>query len=151
MLEVTCSGSPFDIGHAHGKQARIPIARCVAFYTSLFEQKCNMSWESVHAFALQYSSYLLLRWPDYYEEMRGISEGAGVQLEDILALNVRTEIAFGNFSSSANDGCTALSWKDEGGSFLGQNWDWNHQLVYACFCVVSKVMLILTTAGRRRT
>lgn len=88
-----------------------------------------MSWSSVHAFARQYQPYLLSQWPDYVEEMKGVAEGAGVRFEDILALNVRTEIAFGNFSSSANDGCTALSWKDAGVSLLGQNWDWNIQLV----------------------
>jgi hypothetical protein len=61
--------------------------------------------------------------------MKGIAEGAGVKYEDILALNVRTEIAFGSFVS---DGCTALSWLDktkgEGKgqkSYLGQNWDWD--------------------------
>lgn len=41
-------------------------------------------------------------------------------LPDILAINVRTEIAFGLFS----DGCTALSWTTEDESFLAQNWDW---------------------------
>jgi len=50
----------------------------------------------------------------------GISEGAGVSLSDIIAINVRTEIAFGMFS----DGCTALGWKTRDGSFLAQNWDW---------------------------
>ncbi|OAP64884.1 hypothetical protein AYL99_00856 [Fonsecaea erecta] len=39
---------------------------------------------------------------------------------DIVALNVRTEIAFGLFS----DGCTSLSWKTGRHTFLGQNWDW---------------------------
>jgi len=51
--------------------------------------------------------------------MRGISEGAGRDLLDIVALNVRTEINFGLFS----DGCTALSWQTEGHAWLGQNWD----------------------------
>jgi hypothetical protein len=49
----------------------------------------------------------------------GIADGSGTELLDIIALNVRTEIAFGQFS----DGCTSLSWKTEKRSFLGQNWD----------------------------
>jgi isopenicillin-N N-acyltransferase-like protein len=52
--------------------------------------------------------------------MRGIAEGAGVKLLDIVALNVRTEINFGLFS----DGCTSLAWHTENRAFLGQNWDW---------------------------
>ncbi|KIY00159.1 uncharacterized protein Z520_03844 [Fonsecaea multimorphosa CBS 102226] len=39
---------------------------------------------------------------------------------DVVALNVRTEIAFGLFS----DGCTSLSWKTGRHAFLAQNWDW---------------------------
>ena len=58
----------------------------------------------------------------------GLADGAGVELADILACNVRTEIAFGLFS----DGCTALSWltppssttSAKGTSWLAQNWDW---------------------------
>jgi len=53
--------------------------------------------------------------------MEGIAKGVGRDYADILALNVRTEIAFGGFS----DGCTAVSWKREGRSLLGQNWDWD--------------------------
>ncbi|KAL8963843.1 MAG: hypothetical protein Q9183_004911, partial [Haloplaca sp. 2 TL-2023] len=52
-----------------------------------------------------------------------VAEGAGVSLSSILALNVRTEIAFGMFA----DGCTALAWKSSSGSFLAQNWDWQQE------------------------
>ena len=41
----------------------------------------------------------------------------------ILALNVRTEIAFG----LARDGCTALYRKTDSSSFLAQNWDWQEE------------------------
>lgn len=51
---------------------------------------------------------------------KGVAEGAGVRFEDILALNVRTEIAFGMYQS---DGCTSFSWKKGKESFLSQNWD----------------------------
>lgn len=61
------------------------------------------------------------RWPDYLSEIRGIADGTDLGVEDIIAINVRTEIAFGLFS----DGCTALSWKSSGNSWLAQNWDWN--------------------------
>lgn len=76
------------------------------------------------------------KWPAYLQEMsgscypssmrprliclfEGIATGAGVDLADILAINVRTEITFGLFS----DGCTALSWLTDDASFLAQNWD----------------------------
>ena len=58
-------------------------------------------------------------WPAFHEEMRGIADGSGNQLLDIVALNVRTEINFGLFS----DGCTSLSWNTEKRAYLAQNWD----------------------------
>lgn len=57
------------------------------------------------------------------QEMQGIADGAGVDFYDILALNVRTEIAYGMYS----DGCTAFAWKTKDSSFLAQNWDWSHE------------------------
>ena len=59
------------------------------------------------------------KWPAYHEEMQGIADGAGRELLDIVALNVRTEINFGLFS----DGCTALAWHTEKHAWLAQNWD----------------------------
>lgn len=49
-----------------------------------------------------------------------MADGAGVDLDSIVALNVRTEIAYGMLS----DGCTAFTWKTSDDSFIGQNWDW---------------------------
>jgi hypothetical protein len=51
--------------------------------------------------------------------MRGLADGSGKELLDILAINVRTEINFGLFS----DGCTALGWQTEKRAWLAQNWD----------------------------
>jgi isopenicillin-N N-acyltransferase-like protein len=59
------------------------------------------------------------KWPAYHEEMQGIADGAGRELLEIVALNVRTEINFGLFS----DGCTALAWHTEEHAWLAQNWD----------------------------
>ena len=41
----------------------------------------------------------------------------------ILAMNVRTEIAYG----LAKDGCTAVFWKTDTSSLLAQNWDWQEE------------------------
>lgn len=53
----------------------------------------------------------------------GISHGAHLPILSILALNVRTEIAYGMF----DDGCTALSWRTKDSNFLAQNWDWQQE------------------------
>lgn len=53
----------------------------------------------------------------------GIASGADVPYISILALNVRTEIAYG----MSKDGCTALFWRNEQSAFLAQNWDWQEE------------------------
>jgi isopenicillin-N N-acyltransferase like protein len=126
LLQVTATGTPSQIGFSHGQAATLPISRSITFYTTLFAIKCSMSWPAVRSFALQYHPFLSTHFPQYVEEMEGIVRGAGKEYADILALNVRTEIAFGAFS----DGCTAVSLKslNEGNnnkSYLGQNWDWD--------------------------
>jgi isopenicillin-N N-acyltransferase-like protein len=72
--------------------------------------------------------------PEYVEEMQGLADGAGLDLESIVALNVRTEIAYG--MSTDADGCTAFAWKTPGGeSFLGQNWDWSPRQIPNVVCL----------------
>ena len=121
MLEVFCKGTPQEVGYRHGSTAKLEISRSITFYKALFQSKCKMDWEEVKDFAMKYELYLQQSFPQYVLEMQGVANGAGVTYPDILALNVRTEVAFGNF----NDGCTAFSWKGAKISILAQNWDWN--------------------------
>ncbi|KAF2714570.1 peptidase C45 acyl-coenzyme A:6-aminopenicillanic acid acyl-transferas-like protein [Pleomassaria siparia CBS 279.74] len=120
MLVVECEGTPYKIGHQHGTAAKTQIGRCITFYASLFLKNCKQTWPEVLAHASSFEKHALRTWPAYHEEMRGIADGAGKELLEIVALNVRTEINFGLFS----DGCTALAWHTEENAWLAQNWDW---------------------------
>ncbi|KAI5359735.1 putative peptidase C45 [Septoria linicola] len=128
MLQIECSGSPREAGRlkaftgfTHGQKAKEHISRSIAFYTWQFQDSAKLSWAEVRKLASRFEPTIRDKWPAYHEEMQGIAEGAGLDLEDIIAINVRTEITFGLFS----DGCTALSWRTSGNSWLAQNWDWN--------------------------
>lgn len=77
------------------------------------------TWPQVRDLAKEFDAEIKQQWPDYHEEMRGIADGSKRDILDIIAINVRTEIAFGLFS----DGCTSLYWKTEKRALLGQNWD----------------------------
>ncbi|WPH03726.1 Hypothetical protein R9X50_00660900 [Acrodontium crateriforme] len=123
MLKVTASGTPHQIGFKHGSEARIQVSRSIKFYADLFLKTANLQWTQVQELASKFEPIMSKKWPAYLDEMAGLAEGAKVELADIIAINVRTEIAFGLFS----DGCTALSWKTADTSFLGQNWDWQHE------------------------
>jgi isopenicillin-N N-acyltransferase like protein len=119
MLDVHCTGSPYEIGFQHGRAAKSQVCGSILFYKSLFQRVAKLSWREVYVEALKFMPMLQKGWNFYVEEMRGLADGAEVEFESVLAVNVRTEIAYGMF----NDGCTALSWIEDGESFLAQNWD----------------------------
>jgi isopenicillin-N N-acyltransferase like protein len=86
----------------------------------MFMRSAKLTWPQVRLEAVKFLPTLQQpAWMPLVEEMRGVADGAGLDFEDILTLNVRTEIAYGMFS----DGCTAFSWKVGEKSFLAQNWD----------------------------
>ncbi|KAH6842429.1 acyl-coenzyme A:6-aminopenicillanic-acid-acyltransferase [Chaetomium sp. MPI-CAGE-AT-0009] len=121
MLEIKCEGSPSEVGRKHGSAAREQVHGSIAFYKGMFLNSAQLAWSEVRGEAVKFLPFFQQpAWTPLLEEMEGIAAGAGVDFEDILALNVRTEIAYGMF----NDGCTSIAWKARGESFLAQNWDW---------------------------
>lgn len=166
MLEIRCSGTPSEvkqyiggssavespadaiclkIGRHHGSAARNKVLGSIAFYKNLFQTTCELDWPSVRNEASYYTETLERICPEYLDEMRGVAEGAGVDLLDILALNARTEIVFGLFVEKPQlptkvDGCTSVALKTaSGSSLLAQNWDWMaEQAPNLLVCYVSR-------------
>ncbi|KAF5664545.1 isopenicillin-N n-acyltransferase [Fusarium denticulatum] len=130
MLEVHCSGTPYEIGHQHGTAAKDRVVGSIAFYKDLFPESCAMNWEAVRQEAQQYIQPLQKLFPRYVEELQGLADGAGFELVDIVALNVRTEITFGLYTRVPStpiqtDGCTSAAYRQPNGEvLLAQNWDW---------------------------
>lgn len=127
ILTISCSGSPYEIGRAHGSQAADLVKGSLAFYRKFFQKSANLDWDRVVEVGQQFTKHLESRHPRYIEEMKGVADGAGVTFADILALNVRTEIGYGMQA----DGCTAFAvHKGDGrAAFLAQNWDWNEDQI----------------------
>lgn len=122
LKHLTLSGTPAERGQQHGTLAHTEVHGSLAFYRDFFQKRAGLAWPDVRAAALLAHPFLDAQFPDLVEEMRGVALGAGVEYEDVLALNVRTEIAYG----MQTDGCTAFAWKaGDGGSWIAQNWDWS--------------------------
>ncbi|KAL4975305.1 acyl-coenzyme A:6-aminopenicillanic acid acyl-transferase-domain-containing protein [Aspergillus desertorum] len=121
IKQIVCSGTPYEIGHKHGSQAFEEISRAIAFYAEMFAKHSKLDWPQVQDLAQDFNGLIMNKWPRYYQELKGVADGAKRDLIDIIALNVRTEIVFGQFS----DGCTSLYYQDSEHSFQGQNWDWD--------------------------
>ncbi|CAI6334540.1 unnamed protein product [Periconia digitata] len=123
MLQIECKGTPYEIGNQQGLALSPQISSTISFYASLFFKNCNLTWPQVRLRARAFEETAKEKWQAYHDEMRGIADGAGKDLLDIVAINVRTEINFGMWG----DGCTALGWRTAGRGekvWLAQNWDW---------------------------
>ncbi|OQU95358.1 hypothetical protein CLAIMM_01579 [Cladophialophora immunda] len=93
----------------------------------MFKKYTGKDWEQILVIAEEFEARIQTTWPRYYEEIRGIATGSGQGTLDIIALNTRTEIAYGLLAAYTNvptDGCTTLFWNTGDNVFLGQNWDW---------------------------
>ena len=139
---VRVAGGPRERGRQYGEQVRGRVRRSVEAYAEGYEDLAGLGWGEVLALAGAYAAAIERFEPRYLEEMRGLAEGSGQELEAILAVNVRTEIMFAAKARQAvgrrgaKDAqparppaeCTSIaalpSVTDTGHTLLAQNWDW---------------------------
>src|SRR3972149_11449413 len=91
---VRVAGGPRERGRAYGEQARERIGISISAYEEVFLAYAGWDWAHVRREAERYRAPIAAFDPRYIEEMLGIAEGAGVDLEDVLSINVRTEVMF---------------------------------------------------------
>lgn len=126
-------GTPYEQGIAHGQQLKDRILNNLDVYFERFAKEVGLSRGQVLDCAAQFLAALPRQNAEYYEGVKGIAQGAGVELAALAALNVRYEILYYQFGVQAMaDGCTAFVVLPEasadGHLRLGQNWDWIPQV-----------------------
>ena len=125
---IELHGAPFERGRMHGELARARIERSLANYAHLFAF-CGLSWDEAQRRGAGYRAPIGDFDPALLEEIEGIARGSGRKVEEILALNVRTEILPSSYLQGVDHGeCTAIAVQPAasltGGTLLAQNWDW---------------------------
>jgi len=131
---IELSGPPRERGRSHGEQAAERIRRGVAMYAAQLAG-LQLGAAEVRRLAEGYLPRIEAFDPLYVEEMRGIAEGAGLELADIVMINARTEVLRLGLQRSQEaqaddhpDGCTGAVLLPEttahGRLLHGQNWDW---------------------------
>jgi isopenicillin-N N-acyltransferase-like protein len=125
LIEV--DGGDFERGLQYGVQAAELIRANLEGYWRLFQNEAGLDRPAVLERARQYLEPSQDYAPHLVDEMRGIAEGAGVSLDEILALNCRTELLSLRTIPLAQE-CTALFVLPEvtadGHTLVAQNWDW---------------------------
>ena len=143
LIEI--SGAAHGRGRQHGAQAKVRIERSIATYARLFAY-CGIDWQGAQRLGAAYRTVIGDLDPALLAEIEGIAAGSGRKVDEILALNARTEIlppsypgephpdrgsiAAANLKRGVPDWgeCTAVAVKPAqsttGATLLAQNWDW---------------------------
>ncbi|GAU85262.1 C45 family peptidase [Bosea sp. BIWAKO-01] len=133
---IDVSGSPYERGRQHGAAVPTRVKRSIELYGG---QLTDLGYDAVAKSRLiaEFAREIEAFGAHYVEEMRGIADGAGVTLEDIVMVNARTEVMAKARLEKAkpveageelDDGCTGaviLPERSATGELIhGQNWDW---------------------------
>lgn len=126
-------GAPYEQGLHHGKELKPRIADNLRIYFDRFQGEGKVSRPEVLERAGRYLKAIQVHNHDYFENLCGIADGSGLDLDELAALNVRYEILYYQFGVNAlADGCTAFAIMPHvsanGHLLLGQNWDWIPQV-----------------------
>ncbi len=131
---ISVKGRPKEIGLQHGARCREMIRKNIRLYFQLFQHYANLDKSRAGRLARRFIPVIEAFDPALLEEIKGIAEGAQAELEEILALNVRTELMYPDKMATGGE-CTALAVLPEAASsgemILGQNWDWKPQLMHS--------------------
>jgi len=139
------SGEPFERGLRHGQNARMQVSGSVRCYAALFAS-CGIDWAKAQRRATLFRDIIEGCGGGMIEELEGIAAGSGFHINEILALNCRTEILPPSFlgievtnTDAARAKNAALGLFDigectsvavtgnrckDGQTRVAQNWDW---------------------------
>lgn len=159
-------GSPYEIGLAHGRALEEPIKEFFATVTTVHRANnahLTVDRESLTAFCMRNRGFLEKFSPELMQEMRGIADGAGLDLEAIIYLNTFLEMEDlrapnlgGRILPDALWGCTTFNVTADtttgNRAYLGQTFDMEEY--YEKFLVLLEItppqgprMLVASLAG----
>jgi isopenicillin-N N-acyltransferase like protein len=122
------AGSSRERGRAYGAMARREIESSMTGYAQVFDHYQGWSWSEVQRRARGFLPAIVDFSPAIADELAGIAEGANVEVEDVVALNTRSEMMFASGSSIEPLECTSFCLTPAATQtrtlIAGQNWDW---------------------------
>jgi isopenicillin-N N-acyltransferase-like protein len=132
---VRVEGTSYQRGRQYGRQAAARVRLSVQAYQQTFAHYAGWDWPTVRREALRFEAPIGEFRPAYLDELRGIADGAGLDLADVLAINVRTEVMYSAKARQAPRTrtllpaeCSAFAVVPAPGqktpAIIGQNWDW---------------------------
>lgn len=146
LIEV--EGDARTRGRQYGDKARARIEKSLAIYTPAFAAN-GLNWDDVRARARRMLAYIETYDADSAAEIGAIAQGAGCAVEDIVAINARTDLLYGaadrpdlQMPDLHDEGCTgavALPEATANGDLIhGQTWDWRDECKHSVVVVAMK-------------
>jgi isopenicillin-N N-acyltransferase-like protein len=162
---IDLSGSPYEIGYQHGSGLKEKI---ISFHNSIYDLHLHnlmimASRDSLQAYAMRNIGYLKNYSAKLFEELRGIADGCGLSLEDIVFLNSFLELEDlrppelgAKLINTKLWGCTSFnvlpSASRDGRPYIGQTYDMERY--YSKYNVILRIyqddgtdQLVCTLAG----
>jgi isopenicillin-N N-acyltransferase like protein len=126
---ITSAGDPFTRGFHLGRSETERVIHTITAYMDIFAQTSGLNREAVLTLAEHFMPSIEQYAPHLLEEMRGIAEGAGRDIREIVAINARTELMYG---ITQRPECTSIGTSTiastDGHVRVAQNWDWHPTL-----------------------
>ena len=125
---VECGGAPYEIGRQWGEGCRASLRKSLSMlYAGLERGPFRAGRGKVWDAALTFMAAVRNFDPYNFEVLRGQAEGAGMVLEEALALQCSLEIAFnyGKIMGLCTSFAAAGTATRDGKAILGQNVDWH--------------------------
>ena len=97
---IEVEGDAHERGVQIGKATRQQIAHSLSVYRQMFAL-CDISWQQAIEKSSQYHDLVQSSFPTLMDELKGIAIGSGADIEDLFALNCRTEILPPDFLARA--------------------------------------------------
>lgn len=126
---IRVEGAARERGRQYGMQARDRVRRSIEAYEKVFAHYATWDWSTVLAEASKFHNPIRDFGQQYFDELAGIAEGAEVDLDDVVAINVRTEIMFAAKARESGatlprvSECSSFAQVgDDGRVVVGQNW-----------------------------
>ena len=135
---IIMEGPPRERGITYGTACRNRIRATVDFYRYIFQAEGGLDWPRALDTAAGFTGPIESYDPDIMEEIRGIAQGAKVALNEILAINTRSELLFLLTSGAAppKPCCTSIATVPQpaagGAMLIAQNWDWYRKTMDQC-------------------
>ena len=146
---LTLEGDAYECGFQHGAGAAQRVAKTIEIYLSAFDRQAGLSLEDVRERARAFAAQIEALDADIMAEIRGIADGARQHVEDVIAVNCRTELLYGSLAGSqpATECTTIVALPEatrERRLLVGKNWDWRTP------CVEAVVVLRIRQRGKPR-